>query len=164
MEGAICSYGSMASFPMKLWPIERDRPGISQAHETLTGAVFWSLMILILLGLKCFKTMGGKSYDLNHAIFLIGLCPKSVNPNCGILGILVFSMVFPRFSNQAIHPGQASSLTNSPKSRNFQEVFKHFDENGDQKLNAQEMLAFDSWSSGHFFVRDHPLVLEDVEW
>jgi hypothetical protein len=37
--------------------------------------------------------------------------------------------------------------TNSPKSRNFQEVFKHFDENGDQKLNAQEMLAFDSWSS-----------------
>ena len=70
-------------------------------------------------------------------------------------GFLVFSPGFSQDFQTKPSKHQNKLERNSPNSRNFQEVFKHFDENGDQKLNAQEMLAFDSWSSGHFCFKDH---------
>ena len=109
MEGATCSYGSMASFPSRnygqLRGIDQEYPKHMVLWQGLFFDPLWSLFFWVW---NVLKPWGKNSTTSTMPCFFIGLCPKSGNPNCGILGILVVSMVFPRFSDQAIHPGQAS--------------------------------------------------------
>lgn len=116
MEGAISAASRLYGFipKQKLWPIERERPGISQAHGSLTGAVFWSLLILKTMGSEMFSNHGGKIIRPQPCHFYLGFCPKKWESKLGDLGNPGVFHGFPKIFRPS-HPSTKTSLTNSPE-------------------------------------------------